>query len=193
MKLWTQQPLSVWKQVLRNNVYYPDVHHQNVLKNIGAWSLIVTEPYDWMTQQLAQRVTKPAKATVPVWWWLNDQKQPPHFSSDDRNNPDDPYVIVEADVNYCDALFSDFELWTYVINNMYLHPITNETNDQWNKTQNWFESLPTVQQCAELTRSWELIFGIHPLANMGTQACTWSINLDTVTKVFDQSGNYPLS
>ena len=193
MKLWTQQPLSVWKQVLRNSVYYPNAHHQNVLKNIGAWSSIFTEPYDWMTQQLVQRVTKPAKATVPVWWWLNDQKRSPHFSDDDRDNPDDPYIIIEADVNYCDALFSDFEKWTYVINSMYLHPITNETDDQWNKTQSWFESLPPVQQSAELTRSWELIFGIHPVANMGTQACTWSINLDTVTKVFDQSGNYPLS
>lgn len=192
MKLWTQQPLSVWKQVLRNNVYYPDSDHQNVLKNFGALGSMLTEPYDWMIQQLSQRITKPAKATVPVWWWLNDQKQAPHFNDDDRANSDDPYIIIEADVNYCDALFSDFELWTYVINNMYLHPITNETDEQWSKTQNWFDSLPPVQQNVEMTRSWELIFGIHPLASMGTQACTWSIDLDTVTKVFDESGNYPL-
>lgn len=191
MKLWTQQPLSVWHQVQRDGIYYPDQRHRSVLSNLGLWQSLSTDPYQWMANQLEQRIKKPRNATVPVWWWLNDQHRRPHLQADDRASQDNPDVIIEADINYCDCLFSDFERWCYVLNGKYLHPIESETDKQWDRTQNWFESLSPAEQNAELNKSWELIFGIHPNSAMGTQACTWSIDLDTVTHVADASGNYP--
>lgn len=175
MLVYTQQPFSVWQQVYLTGVYYPMPGHESLMKNIdNNWKLA----YNWMTNQLASQVSKPKKATLPIWWWPITKN---YFPKCDPSN-----VTILAEIPKTELLASNFELWHFVLNRFYLHSNQNETEDEWNQTENQFDSLPAKKQHQLMLQSWQHIFDLKECHDYhDIQLVSWNIQSKHVFRVLN--------
>ena len=178
MRLYTQQPKSVWEQVQQTNDFVMTANHPDSFLT-KADNDDARKAYQWMTQALTDRVDRPEKAQTPVWWWLAEPNEHPHVNHQWDNSQAD--VIIEADIDYFDCLFTDFQMWSVALLGMYIHPVKSETTHQWAETEDWLDSLPDDVKQQHVIDSWQFMIGIHP--NARTQAVTWTIPRDAVISV----------
>nr|WP_307564157.1 DUF3841 domain-containing protein [Paenibacillus sp. V4I7] len=77
-------------------------------------------PYHWMMDQMRKRLPN-YKGEYPVWLWTNrpDLRYMRHINRGKKA------VLLEADLNTEDILFSDFQAWHLVLSNEFL-TITEE-------------------------------------------------------------------
>ena len=115
MKVWTIQTADVLRSLRRDGVW-----HANPPYIDEPWS----NAYEWMSQQLAQRVgPSPHGVNTPVWvWrqWRNAERPIPDLRGRGHVPQGELGVRLELDIDPNRALFSDFEQWHYALNYWYL-------------------------------------------------------------------------
>ena len=86
-----------------------------------------------------------------------------------------------------DVILTDFDSWHYVLNNWHHNYAKNE--EEWDKIDEWVESLPPEEKQKEIEKSWKNIFNIEPI-NSGwvkqgqyIQATFWKLSKTQIKKV----------
>jgi hypothetical protein len=198
MILWSILTKQAWEQLQRKGYLRTD------RRCIWKERLI---PYQWMTEQMVQRLSipRPTQNTMPVWaWyqWENEKRCKPDLRSGCHLPKGDEGVRIEFQADDEKVLLSDFELWHYVLNYWYLPNSERDGNAFEKKLAkaglSFFKHehsnpLPHAQYRREIERSWERIFDIGwsdkrhaiavPLQRKSIQATLWELRLEEVLQV----------
>lgn len=187
--LWTIQPLPVWK-VLQSKGYI-QARHVLVEKHFRP-------AYRWMSGQMRLRLgPSPSSIWFPMWAWYQwqgaDKKRPDlrfsgHLPSGKTG------VLIEFLAEAAEVLLSDFELWHYVLNYLYL-PYSPADETQFDSILASFAANTPSEVASRhrafhdaVRKSWERIFDIRwslrdiaaTLSQKSIQATLWRLNRDQV-------------
>lgn len=185
MIIWTIQPYTVYQELINNGYFYCDPKQSLNLKDDDNFR----RAYRWMIHQMTAKIgPAPKKNCYPIWAWYrsDDYKhQRPDFRWV-RTYSDE--VCIELEISESKVLLSEFEAWHFVLNDWYYSPATSK--EEWERTEQWFDSLPKEEQQKVKEKSWQRIFDITPRYGEWTrnddcvQACFWSFQREQIRKVW---------
>lgn len=178
MKLWTIQPIEVWKELETTGRFICNIDKSEFVSNAP----IIHNAYDWLVAQMEKRVSpRPKDVTYPVWAWylLNGANKKPDFRTNMfRYEAKVHNVCIELAMDETDVLLSCYEAWHNVLNGWFFN---NETNDEeWEKKDEWFESLRGKEREEVKLASWNNIF---VLDEPYVQATFWELKMENVRNV----------
>lgn len=180
MLVYTSQNKDVWQQLSLTDRYLANPKNLNAMNNLDKnWQ----KAYRWMENKMSEKLNKPKKAIAPIWWW------PVTKTLDNIQPYDEDQVIILAYLKENEYVASDFELWHYVLNRFYLHPNFHETEQEWDKTDESYQKLPTKQKHQLMLNSWNKVFTNKQPHNKDIQITSWQINLAQVFKIYDYNHN----
>lgn len=122
--------------------------------------------YDWLVQQMKQRIGEPPQEIVyPIWAWYRLDGKPAKLDLRKKvfNNYCGEYYALTVEIPDEQVLLSDEENWHYVLNNWYLCESNDE--DEYDKAYAYIESLPLEEKQKVKEVSWEKIFNIELFEN----------------------------
>lgn len=186
MRLWTVQPKELYEKLKAEKVLHCD----------PALSKLVTEygfgpAYDWLAEQMKARIGQPPKGIIyPIWAWhtLDWRHQKPDLRRTEFRAYKGDQVCMEIEIPNDIVLLSNEDSWHIVLNNAYYSDYVNEQEAE--RTDAWFDSLPQKEQTAVKMKSWEKIFIISPpyesvweCRGKYVQATFWELRLEQVVDV----------
>lgn len=138
--------------------------------------------YKWMANQMTERLG-PGNS-YPVWAWYqynNHKKRIPDLRSSGHLGKGTKGVRLEFWMYQNEILLSDFSLWHYPLNNIYLgddDKIEKEINKYLHTNKP-----PEIQR--KIEESWCKIFNLKRKTNKIIQATMWEIPIDRIVdKIF---------
>ena len=183
--MWTNQPYCVYQQLKRDGIFNCDPHKSILLEEVN-----FQNAYQWMINQMKSKIGDPPKnVKVPIWAWYRS-KGYQHCRPDFRWAQDyEDEVCMEIDIPEEQVLLSEFEEWHFVLSNSYLAPATS--HEEYQRLNNWFESLTPKKQQRVKEKSWQQIFDITirrqdewKMNGEIVQGCFWQLKIDQVRKVW---------
>ena len=185
MKLWTIQQIVVYEELQKTGVF------RCVPEKIPEPSF--ADYYGWLIEHLKEKELPPEGVTLPVWAWyrFNQKEKKPDLRHSCYGSRGEKMVCLEIEIPDEKVLLSDFDLWHFVLNNHYLDNCfyPDYDDEDYEKTQKWFESISPEMQKIEKEKSWEQIFNIEPFENdwiirgKYVQAIFWELTIDQIKKV----------
>lgn len=186
MILWTFQPYVVYEKLMQKGEYscQPD----KSINIIDDPERHFTQAYQWMIKQMKEKIgVAPKDVTLPIWAWYrwNYKHQCPKFFYESGN---DIRVCLKIKIPDDQVLLSEFDKWHYVLNRWYLNNAISQ--NEWDKNDKWFNSLPKKQAEEVMKKSWQNIFDISPRHGIWTmnggyvQGCFWKLTKDQVCQVW---------
>ena len=180
MKLWTIQKEEVLEILEREGVYKTNI---NLVDNPEFFNA-----YDWLNNYLMEKSKKPEGINYPIWAWFryNGKEKKPDLRHSAYAPSGTKCVCLELELPDSDVLLSDFDLWHFVLNNWWIDDSKNE--DEWDKNQDWFNTLSYEKQEELKKKSWEKIFDIEIEINdwerkgENVQAVFWELKKEYVKK-----------
>lgn len=191
MILWTIQPLAVWKALRSKGQFqarevFVDRHFRPA--------------YRWMRDQMRMRLGPPPSSnSFPLWAWYQWQgasKKRPDLRFSGHLPSGETGVLIEFFAETGEVLLSDFELWHYALNYLYL-PSSSGDEAQFDSVLASFAA-NTPSEVAnrhrafhqDVRKSWERIFDIRwsrrDIASSFTrktiQATLWRLDRKQVRK-----------
>ena len=159
MKLWTIQPAEIMNEIEEKGYF---ICIPEKAENLQYDSF--KRAYEWLLKEMSVRVSeKPTDVSFPIWaWHTRDWKRKkPDLRCSAYDKKGTKCVCLELEVPDNEVLLSDFDHWHYVLNNMYLDNSTNE--EEWEKEQDWFDTLSPEEKEKTRENSWLKIFNIEPI------------------------------
>lgn len=184
MIMWTNQPYSVYVQLMERKVFSCDETQQSNLKDNDNFQIA----YCWMVEQMKDKVNfPPSGVKYPIWAWYkqNYAHRPPDFR---RRLDYEDQVCIEIEVPENLVLLSDFEKWHFVLNDWYLPNASGEA--EWLQQEQWFDGLSKETQRLYKQKSWQKIFDVTPRKGEWTangrdiQGCFWVLKSEYIRKVW---------
>ncbi|HCM27570.1 MAG TPA: hypothetical protein DIC34_13665 [Treponema sp.] len=131
--------------------------------------------YQWMSEQLRQRVPAPSDCRVPLWGWYqfeNEKKKKPDLRQAGYVEKGMRAVRLKLELPIDRVVLSDFNLWHYVLN-------------QWNIPGHLGE-----EESPDSANNWERIFDLdwyqegitERKEQKAIQATFWEIRMDEVVE-----------
>ena len=149
-----------------------------------------TIAYDWLVEQMKLRVgTPPEGVRYPIWAWalIDSVSKKPDLRRGEFNNYVGENVVLELEIPDSDLLLSDEVMWHHCLNNWYLHGESNDEFDEakWKETEDWFDSLPSVEKESVKFKSWERILDKDDKINdwKFVQATFWELRVEQIKSV----------
>ncbi len=193
MILWSIQSTRAWRTLETSGKLRCDV--RLVEKDFVA-------AYRWMAEQMDKRlqVRRPAEDALPVWAWYQwdgERRRKPDLRSGGHLPRGERGVRIEFAIDDEMVLLSDFELWHYALNYLYLPASTDEDEAFEAKLAEQGMSfyrtkpLPDPALHEAIRRSWEHIFDLEweeedlaaPRAQKSIQGALWELPLESVRRV----------
>lgn len=183
MRLWTIQPVEVVNILERDGIftcnpkkseYYNDFH----------------DSYLWIAAEMDKRnIPHPNGLKLPLWaWHTRDWKhKKPDLRTTGLGTPGKSYVCIEFEIDDKKALLSDYNSWHYVLNHIWFDGSYSE--DDWNKKQEWFNSLNPKEKENAIIKSWQNIFDVVKRKNdwftngRYVQVTFWELRKDMITNI----------
>lgn len=193
VELWTIQPIEWYHKLQKDKILFAE----KSLINIDMSFMLA---YQWMQQQMLQRIGKPPKPNCyPIWAWYqynSAKKQRPDLRGSGHLEKGAKGVRIEFNKSRDDVLLSDFQLWHHPLN--YWHIADTEQEDQifdnfllqnnvkWGDIESY--TLPIKEK---IEASWVKIFDMNyapeysasPFERKSIQATFWSLSIDEIVKV----------
>jgi len=131
MKLWTIQHQEAYKQLRKNGVLYANEEYLFCEDDFR-------HAYDWMSLELSKKDVMPEGIRYPIWAWYQweGKRKKRDMRGSGFSTRGDPIVQLEIEIPDEKVLLSDFELFHFVLNNLYMAS-TEEEDEQFQK---WIES-----------------------------------------------------
>jgi len=193
MKLWSIQTRAAWEQLQREGVLY------------GTYKYAESDfiaAYQWLSQQMLMKLPAPTCSTaqLPVWAWYqyrNVKKHQPDLRESSHLPRGTQGVRIKLVKENQEVLFSDFDLWHYVLNYWYL-PTTLSDGEQFEallsqQGLSFHDSkpLPEAKFHSMIEQSWQKIFDFswtnediaYPITQKSIQATFWELRLEEVQQV----------
>ena len=182
MTLWTIQPEELYFSILKTGRYVCDP------QQIGMPEF--TEMYNWLVQQMKERIGEPPEGIIyPVWAWHTQRSkhQKPDLRSERWSNgyDGDKFVCLEIEVPDEQVLLSDYDLWSLIL----LDVLITETEEEDNEIEKTYKALPPEKQLKLKYENWKRVFDVTPFDNAWMrrgawiQATFWSLKKDMIKKV----------
>lgn len=178
MKLYSFQPLKVWQELEKNKYYCPknifeteEFFLQEKKEKINLnyqWGFI--DSYQWLAKQMiVKNVLKSIrnKNNHIIWSWYQwygcNKKQPDKRFSSVYNFYEEPFVMLELEIEDNRVLLSDYEAWHYVLNYWYLN--NERKTEDFVKKYDFYKEKPLNNKKAHdfLINSWQQIFDIKSI------------------------------
>ena len=196
MTLWTIQSIAAWKILQREKVLFNDRRYSEEL---------YLDAYRWMVKQMERRIgPRPENTSLPLWAWYqrhDSKKRKPDLRFSAYLPKGERGVRIEFGQSDKGVLLSDFELWHYVLNYIYL-PQTIADGEAFdveleaelskhNLSFSEVEHLPVRAYHQRIEESWERIFDLdwfdeeitHPFDEKSIQATFWQLHFDQIRDV----------
>lgn len=183
MKLWTIQPVEIVDVLKHEGVFRCDV---NLSENYEDFH----EAYTWIVKEMDKRkIYHPAGLELPLWAWhtRNWKHKKPDFRTTGLGCPGERYACIEFEISDEDVLLSDYNNWHYVLNRGWFDDSKNE--EEWEKLQEWFDTLPPNEREKLRVESWQKIFDVEPYedewSSKGSyiQATFWELRKEMVKDI----------
>ena len=192
MIVWTIQSRHAWREL-------------QATRHLRATPISIeplfTSAYQWMIQQMTQRIgPPPSSETFPLWAWYqwksSGQRQPDVRAT--GHLPKGTYAVrLTCELDDSRVLLSDFDGWHYVLNNWYLPQSEQDAMlfDQVVDSDTKFIATPMQSYpCyvrSQVIRSWERIFDLdwidsyvtQPKEQKAIQATFWELHDEDVLAV----------
>ncbi len=178
MRVWTIQKPEAYADLIKNGYYRTNSAYIEESKK---------RAYDWYAHQLENRICpKPADTDYPVWAWhkKDNLQKKPDFRMSGYAPEGTELVCLELEVPNDLILLSDYDDWTFVLNDLYLHDTVRE-ND-WDIENEMLESLSEDELKRAKEISWEKIFDIRQTytikacRGINVQAAFWEIKREYI-------------
>lgn len=185
MRLWTIQPVEVWKLLQENGRYVCDKSKSECLED---YSFVTA--YNWLVDEMENRIgVRPEDVEYPVWAWYAYDGVHGELDLDEEAyvSKDQEAVCLEVEIPDEEVVLTDFGNWHCVLNNGYCFNALSE--DEWESEMEWFDSLESVEKKKVKVESWQRIFDTTRIVNdfvengRYVQATFWSLKLEDVKKV----------
>ncbi|MBO5180041.1 MAG: DUF3841 domain-containing protein [Clostridia bacterium] len=185
MRLWTVQPVEVWKLLQENGRYVCDKTKSECLSD-----LTFVESYDWLVKEMEDRIgARDEDVEYPVWAWHTFDGKNDELDLDKESyvSAGEEAVCLEIEIPDNEVVLTDFNNWHCVLNNSYCASALSE--EEWESEMKWFDSLERDEKKKVKEESWRRIFDITRIVNdfvengMYVQATFWSLKLENVKKV----------
>ena len=178
MKLWTIQPIEVWKELETTGRFICNIDKSEFVSGAP----IIHNAYDWLVAQMEKRISpRPMDVSYPIWAWyrIDGENKKPDFRTDMfRYEAKVHNVCIELALDETDVLLSCYEAWHSVLNNGFFNDETDE--EKWEKKDEWFESLRGKEREDAKLASWQNIF---VLDEPYVQATFWELRMEDVCNV----------
>ena len=172
--LWTIQTKKAYDILLKTGTLITDPNEI---------SKYYIQPYQWMIQQMKQRININTKAEYPLWaWyqWQDSKRKIPDLRYSRHLFKGEEGVRIEFEIDSNLVLLSDFSTWNFILNGWYL-PLNKEDAD---KNENLVVD-------KEIQKNWERIFDLEwfdeyinePKDKKAIQATFWELKLEGVKRV----------
>ena len=187
MRLWTTQETGFVDDLTANGFAY--------CKVVSEMAVDYDFAYEWMAEQMKQRVGMPplSEIKLPVWAWYQysskKQRKPPKRKYENSDNT--PCVFMELEVPEDEVLLSDFSLWNIPLNAGHIirdKHLSRKINAYYPCA---FSDFPTDLQ-EVIKGSWEVIFDLRnrdrrlnpkAIRNKSIQATLWWVRKEWIVSV----------
>lgn len=185
MRLWTVQPVEVWKLLQEKGLYVCDKAKSECLEDP-----YFVAAYDWLVAQMEDRVgARPEGVEYPVWAWYTYDGVHGELNLDKESyvGKGQKAVCLEIEIPDNEVVLTDFENWHCVLNNAYCSNALSE--EEWDRDMEWYDSIGMEEQKKVKVESWQRVFDVTPIINdfvangMYVQATFWSLKLENVRNV----------
>ena len=185
MILWTIQPEEAYEELNKTGVLRCN---KNKIEDLDFWG----PKYKWMAEQMKKRIrSTPVGVEYPVWFWYKrkgERKKPDLRSKREFCEKGKTMYLIEANIPDEDVLLSDFMAWHFVLNETHTYH-SAKTEEEFDRLDEWLNSLSQDEREKEIEKSWETIFDIEPYKNdfcengYWVQATVWELKKENVVKV----------
>ncbi|MBC8139714.1 MAG: DUF3841 domain-containing protein [Fibrella sp.] len=199
MRLWTIQPLAVWRILEHTGVFHTDPAH-------SAHKDDFPEAYDWIVRRLRQHAgPSPEGCELPIWAWhqWRGAARPKPDLRWFRHKTEGDFVRIAVEITDNEVLLSDFDLWYSCMNYWYL-PVSRADDRRFTKSLrerglDYYKTrpLPDPQYHARIEQSWERILDLDRVGrdkvtreNRWIQAVFWELRRDQVCEVTPFRGTW---
>ncbi|MBR0573524.1 MULTISPECIES: DUF3841 domain-containing protein [Pasteurellaceae] len=195
--LWTLQPIEWYESLLKNKIIFAKPHLSELyMDNYPNFR----NAYDWLMVQMEERINpKPLENIIPIWAWYhyeNSNKKKPDLRHSGLLSKGTKAVRIEFKKAKDKVLFSDFELWHYVLNYWYISDTETDDNYFWSLLEKHQVNFVDKEKYpAEIRKkvedSWQKIFdmdyyqeySLKSFNEKSIQATFWSLYLSEIIKV----------
>lgn len=111
MKLWTIQPASFYQTLQEKGIVYCDRE--------GYWCKHNRLQYDWLVEQMHQRIGNPPLLEIryPLWgWYQYHSRKKPHPPKTPLKKGEEYSVYLEIEIPDNEVVLTDFSLWVNCLN-----------------------------------------------------------------------------
>lgn len=200
MKLYSFQRMHVWDNLNQLGYYHPFsiFEYDDFLKEDSQHNWGFTHAYLWLKNAMLDKgIHFTANNDHMIWAWYQwagkNRKQPDkRYASVYDYFKDEPYVLMELDIDPSRVLLSDYDLWHWVLNR---HPAMKRREDQqFSKKYNFnYSSKDNLSDegTSIMENSWNNIFDLSlardiievPQKNQQIQATFFELFYTDVKKV----------
>lgn len=169
MRLWTIQDKNVVLKLEQDSVFVCDPLKSSFLQE---WDF--QKPYDWLSLQMRERLTKShANIQYPIWAWHthSGKTRIDRRISYIKSSPPNTYVL-HLEINEERILLSDFDKWHYILNNIAYREDEYESTDI-----TWSDTLTEEEK----QKTWESTFDVRNSQTI--QATFWNLTTEDIVKI----------
>ena len=133
-------------------------------------------------------IIKPNNAELPLWAWhtFNGKTKKPDFRRIGLGVPGKKYACIEFEISEKDTLLSDFDLWHFVLNDMWLTTCSSEK--EFDEKYEKYKLLSPKEQKTVKLGSWQEIFNVknrneYITTGQYIQATFWELRKDMIRDI----------
>jgi len=125
MKLWTIQTPDVYEKILKEGKYFCDEKKANLLESDE-----FRNAYNWLSKKMVQKIGH-SKVKYPVWGWycIDGKNKKPDLRLSGYGERGKELVCLEIEIPDEKVVLSDYDLWHFVLNDIYLFDDDEELDD----------------------------------------------------------------
>ena len=187
MKLWTIQPISVYKLIEKQGYYTCDEEKLRMENDV--FDSCFRDAYNWLIKEMAKRIGEPPEGVkYPVWaWHTYDWKRKSSDLRSRQGKPGEEMVRLEIEIPDDKVVLTDFDAWHFVLNNSYISDCNNE--EEYDKIMEWYDALDSKKREELKYESWKSIFDLTPIDTdwitngAYIQATFWRLDEENIKKV----------
>lgn len=197
MKIYTFQPTFIWEVIQQDGFYHPfDLFEKNeILKEDLSLNWGLTHSYLWLKEKMLEKgvIYKHYHQHLIWGWaqWYGNKKKPDKRYSSVFSFSNEPFVMMELDIDSSRVSLTDYDAWHYVLNYLYIGG--KKESDSFSEKFNYYQENPLSDPKAdkELKDTWDHIFDLdkicsllqYPKEQQSIQATFFEIFLEDVKKV----------
>ena len=130
------------------------------------------------------------KVRYPLWAWHTRgwKHKKPDLRCSGMGRKGEMMACVEFEIPDSQVLLSDFHLWHFVLNDMWLDE--SRCEEEWEEMHNWYDTQSAEVQAQLKRESWNRIFDLNPICTdwrevgCDIQAVFWKLRKETITKIY---------